>query len=60
MAREAKIDLFVPDASVIVRWFLEEKYSAQARALREDYVNGLIELAIPSLLAYEVLCPTLF
>jgi len=45
----------VVDASIVVKWFLEEKYSDKALQLRNDYVRGLIGLVAPSLLEYEVL-----
>ncbi len=45
----------VVDASVVVKWFAEEEYSREARLLRDAYVNGVIDLAAPSLLPYEVL-----
>lgn len=45
----------VVDASVVVKWFLEEEYSAEALRIRDDYVRGVVEIAVPSLLEYEVL-----
>ncbi len=45
----------VVDASVIVKWFLEEEYSDKALMLRNDYVRGLFDIAVPTLLEYEVL-----
>ena len=45
----------VVDASVIVKWFLEEEFSSEALKLRNDYVRGVITIAVPSLLEYEVL-----
>lgn len=45
----------VADASVVVKWFLEEGYSEQARKLRDCFVTGKISLSVPSLLFYEVL-----
>ena len=43
------------DASVVVKWFVEEEYSREARLLRDSYASGLVDLAAPSLLPYEVL-----
>jgi len=43
------------DASIIVKWFLEEKFSDEALKLRNDYIKGKIIIAVPSLLEYEVL-----
>lgn len=45
----------VVDASVVVKWFVEEEGSREARLLRGAYANGLIDVAAPSLLLYEVL-----
>ncbi len=45
----------VIDASIVVKWFLEEEYSDKALKLRNDYVRGIISLAAPSLMIYEVL-----
>jgi predicted nucleic acid-binding protein len=48
-------EIIVVDTSVIVKWFVEEEYSKNARLLRDSYVNGLIDLTAPSLLSYEVI-----
>jgi len=45
----------VVDASVVAKWFLEEEYSGKALQLRDDYARGLLTVAAPSLLEYEVL-----
>ncbi len=45
----------VADASIIVKWFLKEEFSEEAIKLRNDYVRGIIRIAVPSLLEYEVL-----
>ncbi|RLF06125.1 MAG: PIN domain nuclease [Thermoprotei archaeon] len=45
----------VIDASVVVKWFVEEEFSREARLMRDSYVNRLIDLAAPSLMPYEVL-----
>jgi predicted nucleic acid-binding protein len=45
----------VADASVIVKWFVDEIYSENAKKLREEYVNGKVELVSPELMPYEVL-----
>ncbi len=44
----------VTDASVAVKWFIEEKDTPRAVRLKELYENGQIELEAPSLLGYEV------
>jgi len=45
----------VIDASVVVKWFIEEKDSDKARFLRDKFIDGKIELIVPSLLYFEVL-----
>lgn len=45
----------VVDASIVVKWFLEEEFSNDALRLRNDYIRGIIVIAVPSLLEYEVL-----
>jgi len=45
----------VVDASLVVKWFISEKYSQLALEIRDHFVNGEIELFAPNLLNYEVL-----
>jgi len=45
----------VADASIVVKWFLEEDFSGDARRLRDDYASDLIELDAPAILPFEVL-----
>ena len=45
----------VVDASVVAKWYLIEEYSDNAIKLRNDYVRGLVQILVPSLLEYEVL-----
>ncbi|NOZ76486.1 MAG: type II toxin-antitoxin system VapC family toxin [Euryarchaeota archaeon] len=45
----------VVDASVAVKWFLEEVHSEKAEALLKDYARGLVDLVSPDLMPYEVL-----
>lgn len=45
----------VCDASVIVKWYIEEKYSANALKLRDKYINGEIRIIAPDLMPFEVL-----
>ena len=52
---EGEKSVIVVDACVIVKWFVDEEYSRAARLLRDSYVNGLIEIAVPALMPYEVL-----
>lgn len=52
MAGEAVV---VADASVVVKWFVEEEHTDAALRLRDDYVDRTVDIASPSLLPYEVL-----
>ena len=45
----------VADASVVVKWFVEEEYSDKALDLRDDYVDRVTEIASTELLSFEVL-----
>lgn len=45
----------VIDASVVVKWFIEEIDSDKARFLRDKFIDGKVELIAPSLLYFEVL-----
>ena len=45
----------VVDASVVVKWFLEEEFSDCALRLRDNYINRIVVIVAPSLLEYEVL-----
>ena len=45
----------VVDASVAVKWFVEEEYTGEALMLRDSYREGLVDLIAPSILPYEVL-----
>jgi predicted nucleic acid-binding protein len=45
----------VADASVIVKWFVDEEYTKEALALRQSYINGKVDIACPNLLPYEIL-----
>ena len=42
------------DASVVAKWFLVEEGTDKALRIREKYVNGEVDIAIPELLLYEV------
>ena len=52
MAGEA---LVVADASVVVKWFVEEEHTDAALRLRDDYVDRTVDIVSPDLLPYEVL-----
>jgi len=45
----------VADASVIVKWFVDEVYSENARKLRDEFINGRVEIISTELMPYEVL-----
>lgn len=44
----------VVDASVVAKWYVPERHHEEARALRDDYVDGRLDLLAPSLLPFEV------
>ncbi|MEM7582787.1 MAG: type II toxin-antitoxin system VapC family toxin [Acidobacteriota bacterium] len=47
----------VPDASVILKWVLDgadEPFRAEAESLLTGWMNGALDLLVPSLWAYEV------
>lgn len=45
----------VVDASIVVKWFIEEEYTKQALKLRDEFANRNLLLIVPSLLNFEVL-----
>ncbi|MBO3842540.1 MAG: type II toxin-antitoxin system VapC family toxin, partial [Candidatus Brockarchaeota archaeon] len=45
----------VSDASVVVKWFIQEKESEKALKLRDMHVSGQLDIAAPELLFFEVL-----
>ncbi|MHA1846402.1 MAG: type II toxin-antitoxin system VapC family toxin [Promethearchaeota archaeon] len=46
---------YIVDASVIVKWFIDENDSEKAEILREAFVKKKVEIICPSLLQFEVL-----
>ena len=45
----------VPDTSVIIKWFRQgEILAGEALAVRAAYLEGRIQLSVPSLVAYEL------
>lgn len=44
----------VIDASIAVKWFVNEKDSDKALRLRASYLEGEVELVAPNLILYEV------
>jgi len=53
MARPAKI--VIADASVFVKWFVDEKDTKIALQLRKDYENGTVDIWSTHLMPFEVL-----
>ncbi|MEM4251422.1 MAG: type II toxin-antitoxin system VapC family toxin, partial [Candidatus Bathyarchaeia archaeon] len=49
-----EIAKYVPDASVAVKWFVEERDSSNALRLKQLFESGRIDLEAPSLLWYEL------
>jgi predicted nucleic acid-binding protein len=49
-----EIPRYVPDASVAVKWFVDEEGSEHARELKEFFAEGKVDLEAPTLLTYEV------
>jgi predicted nucleic acid-binding protein len=47
--------LVILDASVVVKWFVDEANSSDAIRLRDDYVARFIDVASVELLPFEVL-----
>ncbi len=47
--------LAVVDASVVAKWYLEEGSTEEARRLRDDFLEGILTLRVPSLLPFEVM-----
>jgi len=45
----------VVDASVVVEWFVEEGYGGKALIIRDPFIEGLVDIAVPSILYFEVL-----
>lgn len=52
MAKSGKL---VVDASVVIKWYVDEEYSANALRLFEDYANGKLDLISTQLMPFEVL-----
>ncbi len=45
----------IPDASIVVKWYIPEKHHKKARKLRDDYLNHKHTLIAPHLLHFEVI-----
>ena len=48
-----EIPRYIPDASVAVKWFIDEQDSENARLMKDLFSKGTIDLEAPSLLQYE-------
>jgi predicted nucleic acid-binding protein len=48
-------EVIVVDASVIVKWFVNEEYTEKSLALRQSYLDKKIDIVCPQLLPFEVL-----
>ncbi len=49
------MELLVIDASVLVKWFVNEIKSESAIEIRDNYIKGKLNLIAPNLILYEVL-----
>ena len=47
--------IVVVDASVVIKWFVQEDLTREALLLRKDYLRGALSLACPDLMQYEVI-----
>ncbi len=48
-------EVILADASIIVKWFVNEEYTEQALALRQSYLDKKTDIACPQILPFEVL-----
>lgn len=46
--------MFILDASVVLKWFVEEEKSQEARDIRDRYIKGEVSINVPDLLLHEV------
>lgn len=46
--------MFVLDASVMLKWFMDEVDTDKANAIKNDHVTGKLTITIPDLAIYEV------
>lgn len=45
----------VVDTSVVVKWYIPEQHHEHARALRDEYLDGTVDLAAPALMPFEAI-----
>ncbi len=48
-------EVVVADASVVVKWFVEEEHTGDALRLRDDYIDRVVDVVSPDLMPYEVI-----
>ena len=46
--------MYVVDASVVYKWYIDEEDSDKARRILDDFIRGVIEISMPDLAYYEV------
>ena len=46
--------MYVLDASVVMKWFVEEEYTKKALIFRDRYEAGVFELCCPDLILFEI------
>lgn len=49
------MDEIVVDTSVVVKWYIPEQNHEQARALRDEYLDGKFDLVAPALMPFEAI-----
>jgi predicted nucleic acid-binding protein len=49
------MSIVVVDASIVVKWFVEEENSDKAIRIRDKYVEGEVRLIAPEIIKFEVL-----
>ena len=47
-------DALVVDSSVVAKWYLVEEGSGAAISIRDEFATGKLDLAVPTLMFYEV------
>ena len=53
--KEAKLNgNFVLDSSVVIKWFSQEADTEKALDLRNNFLNGKLEITVPDLQLYEI------
>ncbi len=50
----AEPQVFVVDASVAIKWYVNEELRDRALKLRDEFISDIVDLAAPSLILYEV------